>query len=264
MLRCLILPLTLGALLCGGAQAACAPVRIGYLDQHRPPYWLGQGQEIPARPGASAELVRHFAASAGCPAELKRLPVLRIRPALVAGEIDFAPTDASAENIPGIVFPRDKDNNLDTERSTPLNIVVFVRASDHLPRDTDPFSYFKGKLVGLTLGSAYGQRLTQAGMLVDAGATNIERNLEKLRQHRIDGFVVSVISPNDMDDAVAAKYGGEIVRLPQVLYSDHIWLAANQHYYDTHRAQVEAMWRWLGGPGRKDFAALLEKYAGQQ
>lgn len=267
MRRCFTFSLFLShllALLCGDAHAACAPVKIGYPDQHRPPYWLGEGQTVPARPGASAELVQHFAASVGCPTELKRLPVLRIRPALVAGEVDFAPTDASAEDLPGIALPRDRNNKLDVDRSMPLHIVVFVRASDHLARDTDPFSHFKGKLVGLTLGSAYGQRLTQAGMLVDAGATNVERNLEKLRQHRIDGFVISVISPNDMDEAIAAKYHGEIVRLPQVLYSDHIWLAANQHYYDHHRAQVEAMWKWLGGPGKKDFAALLEKYAGQQ
>jgi len=264
MHRCIPLLLALSALFCGSAGAACSPIRIGYLDQHRPPYWLGQGPDIPARPGASVELVRRFAASAGCPAELKRLPVLRIRPALIAGEIDFAPTDASAENVPGIAFPRDKNNKLDVERSSPLTIVAFVRAADHLAPDTDPFRHFQGRLVGTTLGSAYGQRLSQAGMQVDAGATNVARNFEKLRQHRIDGFVVSLVSAGDMDAYVAARFHGEIVRLPQPLYADHIWLAANQAYYDLHRAQVEAMWTWLGGPGKKEFAALLDKYAGQQ
>lgn len=264
MLRRFSLSLTLSALFCASAHAGCDPVRFGYLDQHRPPYWLGQGSEIPARPGASVELVRRFTASVGCPVELKRLPVLRIRPALILGEIDFAPTDAGAEKTAGIAFPRDKNNKLDAERSVPLNIVMFVRASDQIARDTDPFSYFQGKVVGTTLGSAYADRLRQKGMEVDTGATNVARNFEKLRQQRIAGFVVSVISPNDMDAYVAAKYGGQIVRLQQVLFSDHIWLAANQHYYDTHRAQVEAMWNWLGGPGKREFAALLDKYAGQQ
>lgn len=259
-----LLPLLLGALLCGGAHAACSPVKFGYPDQNRPPYWMGQGQEVPSRPGVSVELVRRVAASAGCPVDFKRLPVLRILPAVASGEIDFASVDASAAGTSGIVFPLDKNKQPDIERAAPMTIVAFVRAEDHVARDADPVSYFKGKTVGATLGAPYAQRLRQAGMEVDTGATNVARNFEKLRRGRIDGFVVSLVSASDMDSYVAEQYGDAFVRLPQAVFTDHIWLAANQQYYDSHRSQVEAMWAWLGASGKKEFAALLEKYAGKQ
>lgn len=242
------------------AHAACLPIQIAYLDQDRPPYWLGRGTDVPEPPGAAAELVRRFAASAGCQAVLKRMPVLRIRPALQAGEIDFAPMEASGDNLPGLVFPRDRANRLDVERAVTSQIVIFVRASDNPPRELSPARYLQGKLVGVTLGSPYIPRLLQAGLTLDSGATDVARNLDKLRLHRIDAFAVSVVSAGDMDGYVADKYGSELVRLPQPLYSDHIWLAASQSYYDAHRAQVEAMWNWLGASGRKEFSALLDKY----
>jgi len=248
------------AVSCGNSQAKCDSIQIGYLDQDRPPYWLGRGSDVPEPPGASVELVRRFAASAGCKAALKRMPVLRLRPSLQAGEIDFAPMDASGDNLPGVVFPRDRANRLDTERAVPSLVVVFVRAGDNPPRDTNPSRYLQGKLVGVTLGSPYIPRLTQSGLTLDSGATDVARNLDKLRLRRIDAFAVSVVSATDMDGYVAEKFGTELVRMAQPLYADHIWLVASQSYYDSHRTQVEAMWNWLGASGRKEFATLLDKY----
>lgn len=244
-----------------GAAAACEPIRIGYLDQERPPYWLGTGADVPAKPGASAELVQRFAASVGCEANLKRLPVMRIKPALAAGELDFAPMDTSARDTAGIVFPRDKNHQLDIARALPLNIVVFVRSADQIPRATDPSKYFQDRLLGITLGASYKLRMQNLGLKVDSGAVDIARNLEKLRLYRIDGFAVSVTFPNDMDAYIAQKYRGAIVRLPQPIFTDHIWLAASENYYAAHTAQVEKMWSWLASPGIREYANLLKEYA---
>ncbi len=254
------LPLLFAAACSAYAHAACTPIQIAYLDQDRPPYWLGRGTEVPEPPGAGVELVRRFTASVGCAAALKRLPVLRLRPALQAGEVDFAPMDASGDSLPGVVFPRDRANRLDTERAVSSMVVVFVRAADNPPRDLHPARYLQGKLVGVTLGSPYIPRLEQSGLTLDSGATNVARNLYKLRMRRIDAFAVSVVNAADMDNYVADNFGGELVRLQQPLYSDHIWLACSQSYYDAHRTQVEAMWNWLGGSGRKEFSTLLDKY----
>ncbi|MGV7206959.1 hypothetical protein ACLB1G_03785 [Oxalobacteraceae bacterium A2-2] len=118
--------LLLAAALACGRAAACEPVRFGYPDQHRPPYWLGNGHEVPAsHPGAGVELLRRFAASAGCSAEFVRLPVLRLRAMLAAGEIDFLPLDTSAQDTPGVVFPRTGNGSPDPERATPMLVVVW-------------------------------------------------------------------------------------------------------------------------------------------
>lgn len=242
------------------AMALCVPIQVGYLDQHRPPYWLGAGTTVPAVPGAGAELISRFAASVGCPAAFLRMPVLRITPAVAAGEIDFGPMPANAHGTPGIVFPLDKNRRLDRSRSIPMSIVVFVRASDRLSRNARPFQHFQGRTLGTTLGSAYVGKLRESGFLVDSGAVDVASNFEKLKLHRFDGFAVSLISPGDMDTFVAKKYHGEIVRLREPLLSDHIWLAASQQYYKRHPQRVEAMWDWLGSSGKKEFAQLLAKY----
>jgi hypothetical protein len=252
------------ALISVNAIARCDSIRTGYLDQHRPPYWLGGGTTVPELPGASVELIRQFTTSSGCPASLIRMPALRLRPALAAGEIDFAPMGSTAESTPGIVFPRDKRGRLDLARSIPMVIVVFVRANDRLNPNLIPFRYFQGRTLGMTLGAAYAERLRQSGFVVDSGAKDVARNFEKLKLHRFDGFAVSLISPGDMDAMVSEKYGGEIVRLREPLLSDNIWLAASQSYYSQHRFQVEAMWRWLGSTGQKEFPKLLMKYSDGQ
>ncbi len=251
------------ALLSDEATAACAPIQVGYLDQHRPPYWLGAGKAVPDAPGASVELIRQFTASAGCPARLVRIPVLRIKPALAAGEIDFAPVASTAEGSPGIVFPLDKQHLLDQARSMPLVVVVFVRASDGLDRKINPGQYFPGRTLGTTLGSSYADRMRRAGIGVDSGAVDVAGNFEKLKLRRFDGFAVSLISADDMDALVARKYGGDIVRLTVPLFSDNIWLAASRSYYDRHPRRVEAMWDWLGSSGKKEFSKLLAKYYDQ-
>jgi len=242
------------------AAAACEPIRIGYVNQERPPYYLG-AETVPAKPGASAELFQRFAASVGCDASLRRLPVNRIIPSLAAGQLDFAPLDSSSKDIAGLAFPRDKSNHLDFARAVPINIVVFVRSADQIPPATDPAGYFRDRLLGVTLGATYRTRMEGLGLKIDSGAVDIARNLEKLRRSRIDGFAVSVTSPADMDSYVAQKYKGAIVRLPHPLFTDHIWIAASESYYAAHPDRVEKMWTWLGSAGKREYFNLLKEYS---
>lgn len=245
----------------GGAAAACEPIRIGYVNQERPPYYLGAGAEVPAKPGASAELFQRFAASVGCDASLRRLPVNRIIPSLAAGQLDFAPLDSSSKDNPDLAFPHDKHNQLDFARAVPINIVVFVRSADQIPPSTEPAKYFQDRLLGVTLGATYRTRILNLGLKIDSGAVDVIRNLDKLKLSRIDGFAVSVTSPGDMDSYVAQKYKGAIVRLPQPLFTDHIWIAASGSYYAAHPDRVEKMWTWLGSAGKREYYNLLKEYS---
>jgi hypothetical protein len=246
----------------GEALAACAPVRFAYVDKDHPPYWLGDGDVVPERPGVGAEVAQAFAASAGCGVSFRRLPTLRIPAALAAGAVDFAPVGLASQNVHGIAFPRDKNGQLDPDRAIPMMLVVFVRAGDGLARDLDPAAYFQHHLLGIALGSNYLTRLKQAGLKVDSGGTSVEMNIEKLKLHRVDGVAVTLLSPGDMDKYMAAL-SPDIMRLDQPLYADRVWLAASQSYYDEHAARVEAMWTWLGKQGKSELARLLKKYDAQ-
>lgn len=240
--------------------APCIAVRAGYIDQHRPPYWLGDGAQVPEPPGAGVDLMRDavIGAGFGCAPSWTRLPIARLRLALVNGDIDMAPLGEMASYPAGIALPRDKAGKIDLNRAMHNTLVVLVRAQDKLPANTAPMAYFKGKVLGASQGLSYTPRLREAGLTIDDGGRDLERNIEKLRLGRVDGVVVSAVTPAHLK-ATLARYKGDVVQLPQPLVNTRVWLAFNEGFYRAHRAQVEALWTWLD-VNRSRFGYVLEKY----
>lgn len=256
-------PFTVAALLALAANnvlAACGTIRFAYPDQHRPPYWMGNGASVPDPAGASVDWIREFAASSGCAIELVRLPVMRLRVALASGAVDFVPVDITADGQPGVVIPRDAQGKPDTRRAISLVVVAFVRAKDGYARDVDPMDMVRGKRVGIMYGSSYGARLEKAGATLDQGAPTVPTNFDKLQLGRIDAFVVPMIAASDMDKYVAERYKGQLVRLDKPVLKSFNWIATNPAYYETHRRDVDTLWNWLGTDGNKRFNLLLRKY----
>ncbi|HEY0586167.1 MAG TPA: hypothetical protein VGD52_08560 [Pseudoduganella sp.] len=248
------------ALAANNVVAACGTIRFAYPDQHRPPYWMGNGASVPDPAGASVDWIREFAASGGCAIELVRLPVMRLRVALASGAVDFVPVDITADGQPGIVIPRDAQGKPDTRRAISLVVVAFVRAKDGYARDVDPMDMVRGKRVGIMYGSSYGGRLEKAGATLDQGAPTVPTNFDKLQMGRIDAFVVPMIAASDMDKYVAERYKGQLVRLEKPVLKSFNWIATNPAYYETHRRDVDTLWNWLGTEGNKRFNLLLRKY----
>lgn len=257
------LPMVFMVLAADAAMAAadtCIPLRLGYLDQHRPPYFLGEGEHIPEPPGASVDLMRDAvqAAGFGCPPTLVRLPAARLRVALAKGDIDMTPLGEMAAYPASIAVPRDKNGNVDNERAMHNTLVVLVRAKDKLPAGIRPMEYFKGKVLGVSQGLTATSRLREAGLTIDDGGRDLDRNIEKLRLGRIDGVVVAAVQPAHLK-LTLDRYRGAIVQLPQPLLSTRVWLAFNDTYYRAHRPQVEALWTWLD-VNRNRLGYTLEKY----
>ncbi len=246
------------------AHGACAPIRVGYINHERPPYYMGNGSAVADPPGASIDLITEIAASVGCPVALVRLPQLRIRAALAGGELDMAPFETNEGDTASIAFPLDKNGKLERANSVQVVTVVFVRADDAQAAALDTAQFFQHHLMGTIHGAPYVPALRAAGIRVDDGAIDAARNIEKLRLKRIDGFAVALSAPDDMDAFVAARFGSAIVRLPKPLRSANVWLAANPAYYRAHREQVDAMWRWLGSQGSSRFGGLIKKYTKEQ
>lgn len=259
-LRCLSLILSL--LLAGHAAASCPPLRYGYTDKAVPPYYVGAGPKAPEPPGALAELAREATASARCPTEFVRMPPARLQKSLDEGVIDamslFAPEVVG--EMPNVVYPRDKQGNLDMARALPLYAVVFVRARDGISLDAEPGQVLRGKVIGVSQGAPHIKYLRKVGVEVDAGAANPDRNFEKLKLGRIDGFAISLSTPEDMDASVAKRYGKQFVRLRKPILVINSWLALNRSYYENNRAASEAIWDWYGAHSRTRLIALLKKY----
>ena len=254
----ILLMLAVAAPLATGAD--CVRVRVGYMDQHRPPYWLGEGEKVPNPPGASVDLIHDavLGAGFGCEPTWVRLPVGRLRVALAAGDIDMSPIGEQAFYPAEIALPRDKAGNIDLNRSLHNTLLVLVRAKDKLPAGTNPMQYFKGKVLGAPQGNSFVGRLRDAGLTVDDGGRDLDRNIEKLKLGRVDGVVVAAVTPAHLK-ASLAKYQGTVVQLPQPLVQTRLWLAFNDTFYRAHREQVEALWTWLDN-NRGRLGYVMQKY----
>jgi hypothetical protein len=241
-------------------SAGCVRVRVGYMDQHRPPYWMGDGEKVPDPPGASVDLIHDavLGAGFGCEPTWVRLPIARLKVALAAGDIDMSPIGELAFYPAEIALPRDKAGNIDLNRALHNTLVVLVRAQDKLPANTNPMQYFKGKVLGVPQGNSYVARLREAGLTIDEGGRDLDRNIEKLKLGRIDGVVVAAVTPAHLK-ASLAKYQGTVVQLPQPMVQTRLWLAFNDTFYRAHRQQVEALWTWLD-TNRGRLGYVMQKY----
>jgi ABC-type amino acid transport substrate-binding protein len=253
-----LLPLLLSV--AGHALGACAPLRIGYADQDRPPYFLGSGQDVPDQPGASVDLLREMAGAAKCPVSFVRLPLRRLGAALLEGRIDATPVTSDKADTAAFAVPRDRHGALDNARAMRLVTVLYVRRDDAAARAAEPLEYFRTHKLGIVLGSpilAWGQ---QRGLDIDDGAANLVRNLEKLRLGRIDGFAGYIGAPADLDFQVRELHGKALVRHRKLLSSQHVVLAFSNSYRDSNRAAVETMWNWLASHGQTRLAQLMKGY----
>ncbi|MQA41548.1 ABC transporter substrate-binding protein [Rugamonas aquatica] len=244
------------------AQSAgvCTPLRVGYMDQNRPPYWMGEGEQVPEPPGAAVDLIRNAVMGSGfnCLPTLVRLPVARLRVALEAGDIDMTPLAEQPSYAAEIALPRDKDGHVDRNRALHNTVVVLVRVKDKIPSSANPNDYFRGKVLGSPQGNSYNARLREAGLTIDDGARDLERNIEKLKLGRVDGVVVNLVKPEHLA-LTLKRYHGAVVQLPQPLINTRLWLAFNAGYYRAHHDQVEALWSWLDAH-RGRLGDVMQKY----
>ncbi|MES2264785.1 MAG: hypothetical protein V4724_40330 [Pseudomonadota bacterium] len=254
-----VAPILLLACSLGHAAAPCAPLRVGYTDQERAPYYMGQGTLVPELPGASVELIRK-AAGADCPVQFVRLPTLRLRGALESGAIDVVPLDPRGDDLERFMFPQGADGAPDKRKAVHTVSVVFVRAGDGLPAETEPLRYFSSHVLGVIHGAPIVGQLRQAGLRLDQGALDAGRNLDKLAAGRIDGFAVALSAETDLDAFVRARHGKQLVRLARPLGYSHVWLAANKDYYDANRDRMTAVWRWMEAQGQTQLTVLMRKY----
>jgi len=258
--------LSLLLIVCTGAHAAeaCQPMRVGYSDRERLPYYVGNGATVPARPGVLVELFRDAVRSgSGCPVEFVRLPVARVRIALASGAIDIAPTYMPGDRQTDYVVASTASGEPDTRRALRSMAIVFVRRADRLPPGTDPMQYFQNHMLAANQGTMLAAQLKTAGLQVDDGSVSSESNFDKLYLKRVDGFTVAVMTPSALDAYVHVQHGKQLVRLEKPLSISYVWLGANRDYYRRNRAQVEAIWNWMSTHGAQQVDALTRKYAGR-
>ena len=246
-------------LLCGRSYAGECVIRVAYPDRERPPYYFGNGAVVPEIAGAGADLLRLAVRSVGCRAELVRLPAARIRLALTSGSVDLAPVDLRDGEEPYSALPM-KAGRPDTRRGMRVTAVVYARAADGLPANTNPRNYFKNRTLATNQGSPLGEQLRDEGYTIDDGAPDAYSNMDKVALGRADGFAISIANADVMDAVIAARHGGALARLATPMRTSTLWLSASNAYFADHGGQVEAVWNWWGENAVRKLGELLKNY----
>lgn len=253
----LILPLALCIRAAMGAD--CTPVRVGYTDQSRPPWFLGAGTTVARPAGVVVDLIEKSFDDFECGVMLKRLPPARLVTALNMAQLDFAMLPITDDLASRLVFPAGAGGQLDRQRALHMLAVVFVRARNREARQTEPLEYFQKHPLGV-VKEAYLFKNPALNMLtLDFGATDIWSNLEKLSHGRVEGAMVGLPDSSSLDDMVTARYGDSIVRLPAPLTSIDFTLATNAEFYRRNRTLVERTWNRIRDRWPRQLSDMLRK-----
>lgn len=246
-------------LFCGPAYARECVIRVAYPDRERPPYYFGNGAVVPEVAGAGVDLLREAVRSVDCTAQLVRLPTARIKLALISGAVDLAPVDLRDGEEPYSALPT-KAGRPDTRRGMRVTAVVYARAADGLPANTNPRNHFKNRTLATNQGSPLGEQLRDEGYKVDDGAPDAYSNMDKVVMGRADGFAISIANVDVMDATIAARHGDALVRLATPMRTSTLWLSASNAYFAGHGAQVESVWNWWGENAARKLVEFVKNY----
>ncbi|XLZ72033.1 hypothetical protein ABT364_08740 [Massilia sp. SR12] len=195
----------------------------------------------------------------GCTAKLIRLPNARLKVALVDGSVDMAPVDLRDGEQPYSALPM-HHGAPDTRRGIRVLAVVYVRVNDAIPPDTDPREHLKRRKLASIQGTPLSDQLRDEGYAVDSGTADAYGNFEKVILNRVDGFVVAIANVDAMDSIVAARYGGQLLRLRTPIRASTVWLSASNRYYRENTEQMEQLWNWWGDNAAPKLKELVKSY----
>ncbi|USX20877.1 hypothetical protein NHH82_01530 [Oxalobacteraceae bacterium OTU3REALA1] len=141
-----------------------------------------------------------------------------------------------------------------------VTAVVYARAADGLPANTNPRNHFKNRTLATNQGSPLGEQLRDEDYKVDDGAPDAYSNMDKVVLGRADGFAISIANVGVMDAVIAARHGTALTRLATPMRTSTLWLSASKAYYARQGEQVEAMWNWWGENAPRKLAEFVKNY----
>lgn len=239
------------------AQVALAcPFSIVYSDQASPPYYLGDGEAIPANPGIAVELVNQAAAKMGCKVEWKRLPGRRALRELEIGAaqamllLSYTPERAAYAAYPMLGDAPDPSYSLAT-----LSYSVYVKAGSTFKWDNKQFTPAQG-LVGVNSGYSVADEVRKLGPTVEE-APSTANNLQKLLMGRITAYVGQDLQA---DLVIDDKRITGVQKMPMPFSSKDYYLPFSKQFFDKSPASVHQLWKLLAEVRKTQGKALMKKY----
>jgi polar amino acid transport system substrate-binding protein len=236
--------------------AAAVELRLIYLDQDVRPYMMGEGTDIPSRPGMAIELVQRCASHVGGRVQLTRLPARRNIEEVRAGRQDgILGFRYSAERAAGLVYPM-RAGRPDTVRyAARLSYSLYRRAGEAVLWDGS-------RIGGLTNPVAVSGSQLIAEALTGKGATVVQvetgaQMFGMLMLRRVDAVAtLDVLGDRQM----MGLPRGQVDKLVPPFLTEEFYVPVSQAFYAANRDFTERFWHMLGELRDATYAELTPTY----
>lgn len=249
--------LVVGPLLSCVAQVTLAcSFNIVYSDQASPPYYLGDGEAIPANPGIAVELVTQAAAKMGCKIEWKRLPNRRALRELESGAANaMLLLSYNPERAVYAAYPMAGDAPDPTYSLATLSYSVYVKSGSTFKWENRQFSPAQA-LVGTNAGYSVADELRKLGLSVEE-ASSTANNLQKLLVGRIAAYVGQDLQ---VDLVLEDKHLAGVQKLPVPFSLKDYYLPFSKQFFDKSPAIATQLWKQIAEARKTHGKSLAKKY----
>jgi len=236
--------------------AGAVELRLAYIDQELKPFLIGEGQDIPARPGMTVELAQRAAAKVGARLQLTRLPLPRLIEEVRAGRQDgVLSLRHSPERAAELVFP------LLAGRPDPNRHVARLAYSLY-KRKGEAVGWDGVHLTGLQNPVAVGgspliaRRLKALGAQIVRSDTGTQM-FGMLAMYRVDAAVTLEV----MADRLLPEQGyTQLEKMTPPLVVEEFYVPVSKGFYAANRDLVERFWQALGDLRDETYAELTSGY----
>ncbi|MDR7307263.1 transporter substrate-binding domain-containing protein [Rhodoferax saidenbachensis] len=241
---------------CFAQVALACSFSIVYSDQASPPYYLGDGEAIPANPGITVELLTQAAAKMGCKIDWKRLPNRRALRELESGAVQaMMLLSYSPERAAYAVYPMLGDAPDPAYSLATLSHSVYVKTGSTFKWENRQFSPAQA-LVGVNAGYSAADEVRKLGLSVEE-ATSTTNNLQKLLMGRIAAYVGQDLQ---VDLVIEDKHLTGVQKLPVPFSSKDYYLPFSKQFFDKSSASAIQLWKHIAEVRKAQGKALAKKY----
>ncbi|WP_338845503.1 transporter substrate-binding domain-containing protein [Massilia sp. W12] len=247
------------ALLCGAplAQAAEAVLlRFAYETKDVPPYFIGDGEQIPAKPGVTPELMRLLETKIpGLKVQLQRMPWKRCLSSLQSGESDAVVASFNKERRSLGHYPMKGEAPDPALRIDTKAYFLYSHVKSKISWNGRQFSGVNGA-IGAPLGYSIVEDLKNQGLAVEE-SKSAQQLLEKLSLQR----VAAVALLERVGDALLQDGAyPHILKHPAPLAGKDYYVLLSQTFVSKYPAMARQIWQAVAQLREQEGEALIKQY----
>lgn len=230
--------------------------RFAYEDKAVMPFFAGDGEEIPAEPGVSVEMVLRLEKKIpSLNVELQRCPWKRCLHNLKNGEIDAVVASFRAERMDIGVFPMKDGKPNPALRMSSTGYALYKLKSGQLTWDGQALTNANGA-IGFPRGYSIGDDLKTLGATVEESGSTLS-DMKKLQLRRLDG-VAAVESVGDY--LIKQPSFGDIVKMEPTFPPKDYYLLLSHQFVLKNPELAQRIWRSMADIRERDLREILPNY----